>query len=149
MPAETGIDQIKAIGNYKVMFKSSFNADDEDKIYLQISVTDDVKEILQKAKSVENTDLVEFNHYDGEEYSALKRYKVKNWVYGSLYSNSNGKEILFTKKLVDTGKLELSFVSIPKIEQFISDLKENFRRLIETMLKSTRIDQTINYNPTR
>jgi len=141
------INEIKSIGSYKVKFKASFDVESEDKIFLSIQLTDDVKKILQDAKSSINTTLVEFTYNDGSTYVPLKRYRVKDWINSSLYNDY--KDILFTKTLVDTGELKLPFTSISRIESFITAMKENFRRLIETMLKATRIDQTINYNPAR
>lgn len=138
------IQQEKSVGNYKVKFKAEFDRSQEDKIFLRISLSKDMQDLLKLAKSETVTTLTVFPFNDGVDQHNLKRYKIKDWIYSSLYSNF--KECMFIKELVDSGESKLPFANIGRIDQFIEGFKENFRTLIEVILKSQRIDTTVNYN---
>lgn len=138
------IQEEKSVGNYKIRCKAIFDNSDDNKIFLEISFSDDAFNLIKQTKSETNKEIVNYSINNGIDLINLKRYRIKDWLYSALYGD-NFREILFTKDLIDNGKVLIPFVSVQKIESVISGIKSHFRTIIETMLKVKRIDQTITY----
>jgi len=135
------IDEKKSIGNYKIRFKTSFDKKKEDSIFLNISISEDLKKLIEGIIIKENT---KFDFHTGEKDTTYTRYKVKSWVFGALYSDH--RDFLFVKALVEGKDFNIELNSVNRIDTIISDLKENVRRLIEIVLKYSKIDTTVSYN---
>jgi len=136
-------DQVseKAIGSYKAKFKTKFDKRKNDNILLSISISEDLRKVLKESTIDE---LANFSYNDGDSYRNSQRYKVKRWVYSALYDDR--RDIIFSKKLVDDGELDLTFNSVSMIDPAINGIKETVRQLIQTVLKYSSIDMTVNFN---
>ncbi len=141
METEKEIIDVKKIGNYKIKFKTKFDNKKSDFLTLNISITDDLGELLKKSVIEEK---VGFEFYNGETYEKLMRYKVKGWIFRSLLENY--KDILFCSKLVEEGKLNLKISDVKCVDKIIDDTKQNTKQLIQTIMKYSDIDIVVNFN---
>ena len=132
----------KVIGNYKAKFKTTFKKEESEFIFLNISISKDLQKLLKSIVVLEENKNFEYN--SGEEYENYTRYLVKTWVYSSLYSRN--REFLFEKNLIDKNELSIKIAEVGKIDTLIADFKECFRRLIEVVLKYSKIDVSVNFN---
>ncbi len=133
---------VKEIGNYKVKFKTQFDNDKGDFLTLHISVSDDLKELLNKSVIDEET---EFAFHNGsDDYQKLKRYKVKSWIFNAL--TGNYKEFLFGVKLLKNGEMKVKLQQVSMIDDLIDEFKQSLKQLIQTVLKYSDIDTVVNFN---
>lgn len=135
----------KVIGNYKAKFKTSFDKENNDYIFLNISLSEDLRRLI-KGVIVEDEKTI-FSYYNGSEDNSYTRYLVKKWVYGALYGGY--RDFLFEKKLIDKNELKVKILEVKQIDSLISDFKENFRRLIEVVLKYSKVDINVSFNPSK
>ncbi len=133
---------VKEIGNYKTKFKTHFDRDKGDFLTLDISISDDLKKLLNNSVIDEET---EFGFDCGtNEYQKLKRYRVKSWIFNSLVDNY--KDLLFTMKLLKNGEMKLKVQNVSHIDSIIDGFKQNLKQLIQTILKYSDIDMVVNFN---
>ena len=138
MPEET---LSKPLGKYKISFKTLFDNNNSNYIVLKVSLSHDLRQLIM---STILDDEVEYNLYNGSEEIALKRYKVKRWVFSSL--NRNYRDSLFSKQLLDTGEAEFKFTSVLYLDDFMRQLKSNTKLLLQTIHDYSEINVTVNFN---
>lgn len=131
----------KTISKYKIQFKTRFNKSNDEFIYLDIEVSKELQDVL---KDCFVDEVIDFEFYDGENNVMQKRYKIKKWIY-SLFTE-NDKEILFLKKLVDTGKTSLKISKVNRIDGIILHLKQNLRDLIQDGVKYNKLNMVVSFN---
>lgn len=141
---ETNETQVKAVGNYKLKFKTAFNREQEDYIILNLKVSEDMQALLKQAKSETDTSLLDIPMNNGVIVERYQRYRVKNWVFNGLYSEKGG--FLFLKELIDAGEANLRFAKLSTLQTFLQEMKDNFRNLIEVVLRASRVDLNVTYN---
>jgi hypothetical protein len=140
MTQQKAIQEIKKqIGNFKAVFKSSFDATKEDYIFLEITVSKELQELLKFSCSEINKNKIEL-----DEFRGLKRYRVKEWIYNNLPSDR--REILFIDSLVDDGKVKIPFNSLRTLENCISYLRDDLQKIIREVIRSKNISMTVNFN---
>ena len=137
---EISIEEKKGFGNFKVKYKTKFDRKKEDYIILEIEYSNELHELVKKSISENVKDLVNIERNNTEKQ--LKRFRIKHWIFDSLFKS---KEYLFEKSLVETGQTSIAFTDLDSIEKRISEINSNIKRLIEIMLKSERIDTTVNF----
>ena len=138
-------DSKKRIGNYSFRTNISFNAKNSNMIYLEITLNDDLQNLI---KSVTLAELAEtkatYEDYNSEterpEATTLNRYKVKSFVFTALGTN---KDFLFCEDLVKKGKVKLSFYTLDKIESFKSYFTQNVKYLLRVLDKMQELNQTV------
>lgn len=131
----------KEVGVYKANFNTSFNAKDSDSINLTIQFSEDLRLLCKEATIQQEQE----HGYDvGGSIKYKQRYKVKKWVMNTL--GASNREMLFLKELVDTGKIVIPYYSTAQLERVIMNYKENMRVLIQTMLKFSKIETTMEFN---
>lgn len=135
------IEEKKEIGNYKIIFKTKFDKSKSDKIILEVALSKDLQSLIKKAIISEKTP---YSFYDGVNNIDGQRYKVKTWVYNTLYSR--GRELLFDEVLIDKSKKEFEFLSVDLIDDNMDKFKENIKQLIRNMLKYSNINMVVNFN---
>jgi len=135
-------EEKKIIGNYKAKFKTSFNKKKSDFIFLNVSISEDLRNLIKEIVIINEE--TEFTFYNGEQEDKYKRYLVKKWVYSALYGSY--KDFLFEKNLIDKNELKVKLIDVKRIDSLIEDFKENFRRFIEVVLKYSKIDVNVSFN---
>jgi len=132
----------KTINKYKIQFKTRFNKSNDENIFLDIEVSKELQDVLRDCSVLD--ELCDFEFSDGESNLMMKRYKVRRWVY-SLFTESE-KEILFLKKLIDTGKVSLKILVASRIDSIILHLKHNLRDLIQEGVKYNKLNMVVSFN---
>lgn len=128
----------KTIGTFVVNFKTHFDLKSDDFIYLDIDMTEDLKELLQSVCLMEDT-LGSFTRYDNQR----KRYKVKSWLYNSVYSEE--REFLFEKELLDNGKVTLKFTNTDAILKVVRGFKEGIKNVIDNIMRYRDYEVNVKY----
>jgi len=141
-----GVDgkEKKQIGDFKLYFQQGLDKVG-DNCFLKIIANDELKDVLRKAIIDE---VVEFNYFSRDENGErvekkIKRYRVKRFIFSSLYGNS--KDVLFIKDFVDKGSYVLEFQSIDNIETAKNEIRANLRVVIEILTKMEITEQEVTF----
>ena len=126
-------------GKYTMNFKTIFDRAHADFIILNISVSDDLRQMIKSTAISETT---EYSILGVDETMELKRYKAKKWIYCTLISKA--KAALFDKILLDTGETQFRFASAIYLEDFIRGFKSELKILVQNVFKYSNIDVTVN-----
>ena len=129
----------KTLGTYKVNFKTNFDLESDDFIYLEIEISEDLKDLLKSVCLLES-DKVSFERNS----EAKTRYKVKSWLYNSLYSDD--KDYLFETSLLDEGKLKMKFTTTEYIENIVRNFKQSIKDVIDNVLKYRDYEVNVKYS---
>lgn len=140
----------KTVGRYQIKFKSSFDEADENRVFLKIVVSDNLKELIKSVAVTDETTNHEYRSgYDDSDspvYDNLIRYKVKTVIWNALYSRD--REFLFEKSLVDNGETVIKFFSLDKRDEAQKNLKNAFKTLVQTVDR-VDVDETMTLNVRR
>ena len=133
------VKDTKTLGTYKVNFKTDFDLKTDDFIYLNIEISEDLKDLIKSVCLIE-TDLVKFERYG----LVCERYKVKSWLYNSLYNDE--RDYLFETNLVNDGKISLKFTNTDYITNMVRNFKDLVRSLIDNVLKYKDYEVNVKYS---
>jgi len=134
------INEKKVIGSYKARFKTRFDEKDGEFIYLQISISDNLKKLLNDI-SVEGEYIEDF--YNGDSYSHFPRSLIKKPFAGLV---ERSVFLLFDKTFLKVGKIEFKLTNVNRVDQLMKDFKDGLKLLIQSYLKYSHIDVTLNFN---
>lgn len=127
--------------NFRMYFKTLFDRNNSEFIILQINYSDELKELVKKSIIEQKT---EYDFYNGNDSEKRQRYLVKKWIYSSM--NSNSRNSVFDFELVEDGKTEFRFANVLNLDRFMKDFKAEIKILLETQLKYSDIDCTVNFS---
>jgi len=141
---EKGRKEIKEVGNYKATFKVLFDKGVEENILLNIKVSQDVLGLINEVVLDEKMD---FEIYKVK----YQRYKVKSWLYNSLYSShlTFAKDLLFITDFIENGEITVGCENVEQIDGLITDLKTIFKEIIRTILKYHDYQVVVDYSVKR
>ena len=132
----------KTINKYVIQFKTRFNKTNSDYILLDMDISKELQDVLKECVVLD--ELTDYSFDNGDEHITLKRYKIKKWIYSLFYERD--KELLFLKKLIDSGKETLKISSVGRIDVIISNLKNNLRELIQNIVKYNKLNMVVTFN---
>lgn len=128
----------KEIGTYKVNFKTRFDLKTDDFIYLDINISEDLKELL-KSVCIMDEEVVPIQRHG----LSIDRYKVKSWLFNSLYSSE--KDFLFTKDLLENAEVSLKFQNTDMILTMVRGIKEGVKEVINNILRYRDYEVDVKY----
>lgn len=127
---------LEYLKEFKVDFCINYNKVDNDLIFVNIKVTDDLKNLLKQV-IVETMDLQDYIYKNNR----FKRFRVKSWIYNELQYSE--KDILFDKLLLEQGQKELSFIKMSELEQCVEQMKIVLEKFVHTYYKYRNFKPTI------
>ena len=128
----------KKLGQYTLNLKTSFNNKDSDKIFLNLSVNKPLQDLL---KDCVINETIKFSSFG--EGEVLTRYRVKKWVYNSVYEEA--KAYLFVKNFIDSGKLKVGFLNVTNLDDVNEGIKKALREVVKILNNYKDVKTTINY----
>lgn len=131
------------VKKYTIKFGMNYEKESEDKIFVTLNISNDLKELLNEVavKSLSQQD------YAYKDNKTNKRYRCKTWLYDSLFYTE--KDILLDKELIDSGNLEISFLSINSAEEFINNIKVCMQDIIKKIMQYKDFGEEVTYTVTR
>jgi hypothetical protein len=106
----------------KYTYKTEVRSDDESSLYLKITLSPELKEILESYCVKTST------KKEGENIP-FERYLVKAFITGQ---SSGWSRIIFSKKLMDEGSEEFSAKRLNDITACLEELKRDLPRMLDT-----------------
>lgn len=139
----------KRIGEYSFETKINFDSKKEDAIYLEITLNEELQQILKSVSlnefSENNPFLEQYNETtEKNEMFTTKRFKVRGFIYSAL---SRYKEFLFTEDLINKGKIKIPFYNIDLLDNFRSYFTSNIQTLLKALNKIDEQNQKIIFEP--
>lgn len=146
---KTEIEKLKFNTNFKINYD---RAQDSDNIHLIVSTTADTQKTI-KEFCVENLSEVEYILGSNNGVSALnkrKRYRVKEWLLQDLttstrYGTTYGKDYIFDKEFIDTGKMEIIFINIGQAISFINECKERLDKCLTSIFTYKQLNVNVTF----
>lgn len=139
---KTEIKKDLDVKKYTVRFGMNYEKESEDKIFITLTISEDLKKLLNEVV-VKTLTVVPYNLYEVTN----NRYKCKTWLFDSLYQNE--RDLLLDKGLVDTGEMEISFINITAAETFINNMKKCLQQFISVVMKYKDFGEEVTYTVTR
>jgi homoserine acetyltransferase len=141
--------QSKRVGNTEYTIERNFSKDIDGGIEVRFKLTKTLQKTLKKfCVNMDNPDeLVNFNVFLGYDSSnnrvtdILKRYRVRREIFGGFLNE--GKDLLFTKDLIDNGELTLKFQTAGSVDQVMSNFKDNCRRFYQMVYENDNVTQKV------
>jgi len=132
---------VKQIGNFKAKFRTIFNKEESEDLILVFSISENLKELLEKCVLNEKT--AGF-YYDGMTQVEFMRFKVFRAFYSIL--NPSIRDVLFSLDLLKKKEFKFVVKSVSQIDELRSNLRTDLKILIKSVLKYSEIDETISFN---
>jgi len=133
---------------FKAEFKTSFEKNESDFIYLNIRISESFQKVL---KEVIINEKITFNHYFADRYNSaevlqneLKRFKVKGWAFSCL-SNSF-RDYLFNEDLIKKGEVILKFSNCEHLEYILNGIRIELKNAVEVIKKYSSLKMSVKYS---
>ena len=133
----------KEIGKYKINFFGKFT-DETEKLELTIVIDNNLKDVLKKCISTVRTGFKDsrvnlgYNQEGNNEFFNFKRYLIRTPM-NNIFSNNNAFDLLFSKEIIESGKVTLNFLTYEQR----NNLKTNFKSVIKTLLMTFETDRVV------
>jgi hypothetical protein len=139
------IEKMKFNTNFKINYNKS---QDSENIHLIVSTTPDTQKIIKEFCVITLPEI---------EYAIngckRKRYRAKEWLLNDLanstrFGQNYGKEYLFDKEFIDTGKMELVFINTGNAMSFINECKERLDKCLSSIFIYKQLNVNVEYTIT-
>jgi hypothetical protein len=124
--------------NIKIKYKK-IKVPRNEYFVLEVTISKEFQDILKDCSLPETEQEIAYDEFNPD----LKRYKAFKWIFPEL---GDGKDYLFVKELVDTGKLILNFADVTRVERFVSNFNYNATKTTQTYLKNNDFELNVAIN---
>jgi hypothetical protein len=137
------VEKLKFNTNFKINYDRT---KDSDNIHLIVTTTPDTQKTI-KEFCVESLPVVP---YAFSLNMNRKRYRVKEWLLQDLvtstrYGTTFGKDYIFDKDFIDTGKMEVVFVNIGQAISFINECKERLDKCLTSIFTYKQLNVDVSF----
>ena len=132
------LKETKTLGTYKVNFKTRFDLENDDFIYLDVTMSEDLKELIKSICLLEE-DTIPYERYT----FVSQKYKVKSWLYNSLVNDD--RDFLFDVGLLKDGTLSVKFNNTDYVMSVVRRFKEGAKGIIDNVLKFREYEVNVKY----
>lgn len=127
---------------YTCNFKMNYSKEEDNFIYLTISLSDEITQLLKEFCIVIDPEIISYVYGINRD----NRYKVKSWLWNTLPTYAEDRNILFSVNLLTNKTLDLKFTNTNDAFAFVTGFRTRLHNVLDSILKYKNFDVTVSFN---